>query len=146
MPGETKERIGGWTVETLHAHLSEMMGARFEGIRELLREMDARQTQRFEAQEKATEKVDQRTREEKASANEWREAMKDREQSFVARSEYTQMHKAMDDRVTELKEAMDRIAGKGIGLNAGWGYLVGGLGMLAAVAVAVFAAFALLKR
>lgn len=41
--------------------------------------------------------------------------------------------KALDDKITDLKDRMTSTEGRSKGLDAGWGYLVGGVGVLIAI-------------
>jgi hypothetical protein len=47
--------------------------------------------QRFASLQRAVDKAEEQLREKQASANEWREAMKDREGRYLARSEFYTM-------------------------------------------------------
>lgn len=64
-----------------------------------------------------------------SNANEWRAAMSDREGRFASRGD-----------LNALKERIDRSEGKGQGFSAMWGFVVGGVGLLAAL-LAVFVSF-----
>ena len=72
MTGETKAEVSGWTVDTLRA---------------LMDERDKRYMERFIAQEKAIEVAQATAKDYRSAANEWREAMKDRESQFVRKGE-----------------------------------------------------------
>jgi phage I-like protein len=54
--------------------------------------------------------------------------------------------KAFEDKVTDMKERLTRIEGKGEGKNASWGYLLGGGGLLLTVLSLIVAAIALFHR
>jgi hypothetical protein len=43
------------------------------------------------------------------------------------------MTKGFDDKFGDVKDRINRMEGKGVGLNAGWGYLAGGLGLILAL-------------
>lgn len=127
-------------------------------LRELIDERDRQYAQRFEAQalavsaalaaqekfaaaqaasaKEAIEKAEMNTDAWKASANEWRGAMGDRERNFVHRSE----KEALEKELAALTSRLDRIDGRSGGLNAGWGYLLGAISLISALlAIAAFA-------
>lgn len=117
--------------------LREYVDMRFREMREYV-------DTRFEAQEKAVsaalvaqEKavlVAEGTSDKwRASANEWRGAMDDREANFVKIGEY---HLALAQ-IKEIKETLATIAGRGQGWSAGWQLLMG-LATLVAIGVSVF--------
>jgi hypothetical protein len=106
-----------------------------------LDESDKRNEQRFLAQEKAVtsalaaaEKavnVAERNAEQwRAGANEWRGSMTDRERNFASKGD-----------LDAIKERLDRSEGKGTGLHAGWGYIVGAAGLIAAIASVIAMVF-----
>lgn len=49
------------------------------------------------------------------------------------RTEYTSNHKSLEDKIDALTDRMNRNEGHSGGLNAGWGYLVGAIGLLGSV-------------
>ena len=148
MSGETQGSISGWTVDTLHVW-----------VKTVTDERDRRYEQRFEAQEKATQtaiesariatnKAEQAIEKRLENTNEWRQAMNDRDVKLLPRIEYDRAHvdlekrfeeykKSMDDRISTISSAMLRAEGRGSGLNAGWGYLIGAIGLLAAIFVLI---------
>lgn len=88
-----------------------------EYIEALLREKDKRDEQRFQSiEEKAV------------AANEWREAMNDRERMFVPRAEHELANRALTGRV----DTIENRARTGV-----WGWVVGAVG-LAVSLVAIF--------
>ena len=108
-------------------------------IRTVMDERDRRYEQRFSAQEEATRaafraadgaltKAETVMIRDKDQANEWREAMNDREKTFMPRAEYQAEHRALSDRITLLTGTRQS------GFNAAWGYLLGVLGLAVAVA------------
>jgi hypothetical protein len=117
----------------------------------LLHEKDLRDQQRFEAQAKAvdTALLAQQTAVEKAlssvekavtkaetatekrfeSVNEFRKTLSDQTASFPNRVEL----QALAERVADLATRLDKTEGRATGLGAGWTYLVGAVGLVAAV-------------
>ena len=68
-----------------------------------------------------------------ASVNEFRATLSDQATKFIARSEVEQRFTSMNEKIVDMSSRMDRNEGRGSGLNAGWGYLVAGLGLLLTV-------------
>lgn len=122
-----------------------------EHLLALMAEKDLRDQQRFDAQqqaltaallaadtavraaqaaaEKAVAKAEAATEKRFESVNEFRQSLSDQTASFPSRVEL----QALADRVADLATRMDRTEGKSTGLNAGWGYLLGALGLAVAV-------------
>ena len=102
----------------------------------IMDERDKRYEQRFLATEKATSdafkaadgaltKAEAVMIRDKAQANEWREAMNDREKTFLPRAEYSVSHQALADKI-------DALAGtRWAGLTAalGWAFAAAALAL-----------------
>ena len=67
------------------------------------------------------------------NANEWRDAMNDREKKFLSREEFVLFKDSSQKALVVEKERADKDEGKGKGLNAFWGYLVGVIGVIIAI-------------
>lgn len=110
MPGETKDKISGWTVDTLHAHVQTIINERDRLVMALLSERDERYKQRFDSQTEAVHLTAEVAKEAKAAANEWRSAMKDREVMFLPRSEFASIIKEWSDwRVRVTQDINDKL-------------------------------------
>lgn len=134
MSGETEKDISGWTVDTLHS----MMMVRFNLLNELLDERKAAQEKAMDAAlaaaEKAVVKAEVATEKRFDAVNEFRQTLSDQATHFIARSEYLTSAKGIDDKMADIKARLDKQEGKGVGLNAGWIYL---LGVIAAIGTVV---------
>lgn len=117
----------------------------------LLAEKDLRDQQRFDGQqqaltaallaadtavraaqaaaEKAVAKAEAATEKRFESVNEFRQTLTDQAASFPSRVEL----QALADRVADLATRLDKTEGRSTGLNAGWGYVLGAAGLIAAV-------------
>lgn len=87
------------------------------------------------AQEKAVSLAEGNAEKWRASANEWRGAMDDREGNFVKVGEYA----LTVQQISKLEKAIENAVGRGQGWESGWKILTG-LGALVAVAVAIYVA------
>lgn len=128
--GQTKSNVSGWSTDTLK-----------EYVERVLEEHDKRYDQRFFAQqeamrsalasaEKAVEKAENIAEKWRQNANEWREAMSDKDKTY-------QTKETADSRLIPLEKFMERRAGLGHGLSTGWGYLVSAAALLASIAAII---------
>ncbi len=121
-----------WTVETLKEYL--------EGrLADLKVHMDQRFKDQKEAvlaalvsSEKAVDKAEINSEKWRANANEWRAAMSDRETRFATRSEVLSDLKALEAKVSALKESRDLGLGGRGALDSGRAWII------AAVTIAGF--------
>ena len=123
----------GWTIDTLYVHLET-----------LLREQDRRMVERFDAQEKAlnaalasaalaVDKAEDAARRWRADANEWRQAMTDREEKFMSRTDAVARFENLSRQMSEVKEAQSSSSGRSEGINLLWAVIIGGLGVAVGV-------------
>lgn len=126
-----------WTPEIVRDHVVTLINANDKRYEDKFAASDKAVLSALAAQEKAvnaalaaSEKAvlvaENNAEKWRANANEWRSAMTDRESRFAMRSD-----------LDALKERIDRSEGKGSGLHVMWGYVVGGIGLVAAVVAAV---------
>jgi hypothetical protein len=152
VPENSGRATGGWTVDTSMQHFEVQLREFRNHVDQLFRNV----TDRFDVQEKAVDKtltaatkaVDaafaaatqaaQKQEEQndkwRASANEWREAMNDREKNFMPRVQADEMFKTMRSEITDLKASRDNLAGGLLASRQAWGYLVGLIGIGVGVA------------
>ena len=108
MSENDRRSTDGWSTETLYRHFTELMDEQKRAIQ--LAEANASQW--------------------RASANEWRGAMTDRERTFMARSELDTRFMSIDTQLTDLKKTVQTHMGKATGLSAGWGYLTAAIALI----------------
>lgn len=63
------------------------------------------------------------------SVNEFRSALSDQQRNLMPRTEVAAVMQAMQDKIDGLTHRLDRGDGRGSGLQAGWGYLIGAVGL-----------------
>lgn len=140
MGGETERQISGWTVDTLKLHLEGIIKAgderyeqRFKGQEQAVKDALAAQEKAVNAALVAAEKAvlvaETNASEWRKGANEWRQAMTDREVKFVGTNEFSL-----------LKERIDRAEGGGKGMKDLWGWIIAGV-MAIIAAIGAFAKF-----
>lgn len=131
MSGETEKQVSGWTVDTLKEYLE----SRIDGN-------DVRYDQRFTAQEAATKYAQEKS-------NEFRGSLEDIGKKQMPRTEAEAIFKALGEKteslaktnaekIDALQARLDRNEGRSGGLSSGWGYLIGAVGLVAAI-IALFA-------
>lgn len=120
-----------------------------EHVTALLAQMDLRHQQRFDAQtmaigaalnamKEAVTKAEAATERRFESVNEFRQTLSDQAGTFISRVEFEALREANAERIRELTARLDRTEGRATGFSTGWGFLVGAVGVAAAViAVAI---------
>jgi hypothetical protein len=129
---ETAKAEKGWTVDTLKEYLERRDD-----------DADKRYEQRFAAQEAATKYAQDK-------ANEFRGSLDDIGKKQMPRTEAEAMFRALSDKaeagartnaekIDALQARLDRNEGRSGGLSAGWGYLIGAIGLIGALVAIVLA-------
>jgi len=85
----------------------------------------------------ATDKAEQNAERWRQSANEWRAAMDDRERKFVQVDVFTEAVRGLRAELAIAVEYINQNKGKGIGINAGWLYLIGGISAIGAIVTVI---------
>lgn len=116
MPGEPEE----WTVSTLKSHFTALM----EGERE-------KNDLRFNTSQRAIEKAEAAVERRLEGMNEFRASLADQARLLMPRLEADSRISALAEQIRNLESRIDRQEGRGSGLNAGWGYLIGAVGLIA---------------
>lgn len=131
--------IGAMSDESTHVSLKEYQAEVARRLDEkidyearLSQERDQRYEQRFQAQESATAYMRQVT-------NEFRGQLADQQATFITRTEALSRDQANADKTDALAARADRTEGRSGGLNSGWGYLVGAIGLAATIIMIFFA-------
>jgi len=129
MSGETEANVSGWTTDTLHRWTIDQMAAhallddqRFESLEATIKVAVNSAKEAVDKAEKASEKrLD--------GLNELRGAMTDQSATYITRETVSAMTSALSARLDLIKERQDRMEGRGSGLQQGWGYIVGAVGL-----------------
>lgn len=129
MSGETEQNISGWTVDTLKEYTEQRFTDQDKAVQAAL-----------QAAKEAVIKAETATEKRFEATNEFRGQLADQTATLLPRSEYDSNHKALEDKIDALTDRMNRNDGKSSGLNAGWGYIVGAIG-LAATIIGIILAF-----
>lgn len=126
MSGETEKQVSGWTVDTL----KELLESKIDGN-------DVRYDQRFTAQEAATKYAQEKSNEFRGSLEDIGKKQMPRTEAeaiFKALSEKTEsLAKTNAEKIDALQARLDRNEGRSGGFSSGWGYLIGAVGLIAAI-------------
>jgi hypothetical protein len=149
MSGETEQNVSGWTVDTLHETFRQQLA----GLKDLLDERYATQTKAvdaaFDAQqiamqtalgsaEKAVTKAEIANEKRFDQLNGFRGMMADQAATLMPRVEAEQRVSNLSDKIDALVHRVDNSDGKGVGLNAAWGYIVGAGGFGSGVIAVIY--------
>lgn len=129
MSGETEKHVSGWSVDTLKEYFEQRFTDQDKAVQAALLATKEAITKAETAAEKRFDGV-----------NEFRRTLSDQTATFIPRQEYTVQHESLEKLVSDLADRMNRSDGKGAGINAGWGYMAGAVG-LAATIISVVLAF-----
>ena len=85
------------------------------------------------AAKEAVSKAESSTEKRFEALTEFRAHVGEQTKTFISRQEFDTLRNGYSERLRDLSSRMDRNEGKGDGLNAGWVYLLGGLGAVGTV-------------
>jgi hypothetical protein len=91
----------------------------------------------LEAAEKAVLKAENANERRFEGVNEFRQTLSDQAAQFITRKEVEALLNAVNGAIGRLETTSSNASGKGIGMGMMWGWIVGGIGLAAAV-VSVF--------
>lgn len=127
-------------METLHAYFMALLEAAETKNQQQFLDADKAVQAALVSAEKAVTKAEINADKWRANANEWREAMADREIKFMPRTEHTADQQALmqrlstiEKRVADLDSKLAASISKGAGLNQAWSYLLGVIALIVAL-------------
>jgi len=122
MTPEQNQSCAGWTLPTLYTHFNALLAAQKEAV-------GIAQDAADRAMVKAENASDARF----AGVNEFRQSLNDYQRTLMPRTESEIRFKAIEDKVITIEKVLLENQGKGEGRHASWGYIVGGIGVLALI-------------
>lgn len=122
MSGETEKQVSGWTVDTLKEHFGQRFTDSDKAIQAALL-----------AAKEAVLKAETATEKRFESVNEFRQQLSDQTNTFLSRLEYNAQHKAIEDRVTDLTDRLNRTAGAKEGSEITMSKIYGAIGAVGVV-------------
>jgi hypothetical protein len=160
MPGgETEKDVSAWTVDSLKEYVLALMSQHDRRLTELGMEKNLRDEQRFQAQQTAVRdaltaqqqsvgaallaaqdavnKAETAAEKRFDAVNEFRAQLADQAATLMPRQETQVLLDNLAQRITSLERRINEAGGRSSGLDAAWGYAIGALGFLIAVATLV---------
>jgi len=145
MSGETEKDISGWTVDTLKVYVESRLNqiaAEMEvqkvAYSNYIDAVRTEMTAAFLSSEKAIAKAESASDRRFESVNEFRAQLTDQATKFMPRAESEARHAAMAEKLAIQQARLDKMEGRGSGLNAGWAYLIAAVGLAAALLSIIF--------
>lgn len=120
-------------------------------LRELMDERDRRYQERFDASTRAVDAAFASAKEAVAKAelsaerrfesvNEFRAQLGDQASTFLTRREYEAKHEALEAQVNSLIKVIERSKGRGAGIGAMYGWIIGAVGAIVGIMTVVIIA------
>ncbi|MEU4335169.1 hypothetical protein AB0F59_11115 [Micromonospora lupini] len=128
-----------WRMEQRIDALERLIDAKLANITTKIDAQAAQVGLALASADKAVTKAEAATEKRFESVNEFRQTLSDQTKTFIARVEFEVVRDSHARQIADLASRLDKIEGKGVGLNAGWIYLVGGLTIAATVVGLVMA-------
>jgi len=129
MSGETGESISGWTTDTLHRWVIDKLGDHALLDDQRFASLEATIKVAVNSAKEAVDKAEKASEKRLDGLNELRGAMTDQSAAYITRETVSAMTTALSARLDLIKERQDRMEGRGSGLQQGWGYIVGAVGL-----------------
>lgn len=122
MSGETSDRVSGWTVDTLKEYIEQRFKDQDKAVQAALL-----------AAKEAVLKAETASEKRFESVNEFRGQLSDQTSTLMPRAESDTRYAAISEKVSDLTDRMNLMSGKSTGINAGWGYLAGVIGIIGTI-------------
>lgn len=119
------------------AALDRLMEAKFVTFQVLVDSQAEKVALALSAADKAVTKAEIATEKRFEGVNEFRGQLADQAASLVSRTEFLTKSDALSEKLSDLADRMNRNEGKGAGVGALWGLIVGAIGVISAVVVMV---------
>lgn len=126
-----------WTVETLREHLTALLESERGKNEVRFQSMERSTSTALAAAQRAVEKAEVAVEKRLEGMNEFRGSLADQARLLMPRAEADNRFSGINEQLKDISSRIDRQEGRGSGLNAGWGYLVGAVGLLAGL-IAIF--------
>lgn len=118
--------------------LDRLTDAKFVTYRTLIDSQAEKVKLALDAADKAVTKAEDSVNARLQAMNEFRSSLSDAATRNVSRLEFDQLREQFREELRELKGRLDVAAGRGAGASALWGYLIGAVGLVAAIVALVF--------
>ncbi|MEU7752715.1 hypothetical protein [Micromonospora sp. NPDC049171] len=138
-PADDARQLLEWRVEQRLNALERLIDAKLANLATKIDGQAAQVGLALAAADKAVTKAEIATEKRFESVNEFRQTLSDQTKTFIARVEFEVVRDSHAKHLADLGSRMDKIEGRGVGLNAGWLYLVGGITVVATLTGLVLA-------
>lgn len=122
--GETNVPVGDWTTGTLKINHDEKIAHLKEYLEQLIKDQDKYTEAKFLAIKEAVLKAETANDKRFDSVNEFRQQLNDQTNTFLSRNEYNAQHKALEDRVSDITDRLNKKEGADKGTDVTWGKMV----------------------
>jgi hypothetical protein len=136
----------GWTVETLHTHLRELIAAsdrvretEIAAVRQQIEATKEAASLAQSASDRAVEKAEIAAEKRFDSVNEFRSTLSDQQRTLMPRSEAEIRFAALATMIDALEHRATASTSQRSGIRDGWGYAVGAFGVLIALVTVISA-------
>lgn len=123
------------------AALDRLMEAKFVTFQVLVSSQAEKVALALNAADKAVSKAEQATEKRFESVNEFRASLADQSATLITRAEFISKVEAVAEKLSDLTDRLNRAEGKGAGIGALWGWIIGAIGLLSTVVVIANALF-----
>lgn len=139
VPTDVQKQVGN--LKELHAEKFISLSKQLDDRQSLT---DRRNEERFVAGEKAVNaaliaakeavlKAETSADKRFESVNEFRQTLSDQTKTFISRVESEAKLESFNNRLSDTVARLDKLEGRSIGMNAGWAYIVGAVGLAATI-------------
>jgi len=130
------EPVGGWTLESLRAHLVSLIDERNRQYEQRFLAQEQSVKLAMEAADRAVTKAEAAMEKRFDSINEFRGTLADQQRNLMPRSEVEVIVRAITEKLDQISREMLTSRARGGGVHEGWGYAIGLLGVIAALLIA----------
>lgn len=127
-------------IEERLAALDRLTDEKFVTLAELMKFQADKVALALTAADKAVTKAEVANEKRFESVNEFRDTLSDQAATLVSRAEHDATSAAFADKLEDLKTRLDKAEGRGVGLNAGWIYVIGAVAAFGTI-ISIFIAF-----
>jgi hypothetical protein len=140
MSGETRRSESSWTTDSLKEYIEQRFMDADKTVQAALVAQEKAVAAALTAAKEAVDKANTAGEKRFDAVNEFRGQLADQTATLMPRMEYAAQHKALEDRVAELTDRVNRAEGSSRGVDKSWGVFVAIVG-IAIAAVSLILAF-----
>ena len=127
-------KIVGWTVDTALQHVLSLIGANDHRYEQRFTDQEQLVANALAAAKEAVIKAEQAAEKRFDAVNEFRATLADQQRTLMPRAESDRAFAALAEKIAALEKQHDAMVAERQGLRGGWGYAVGVVGLVLALA------------